>query len=204
MTRKPENCIFEKEIEWWFWRGPYKITKKVGKVNYKIELTDGQIRRKIFHINMLKPWKEAAESFLNVIEDEQEEILYPTQEQQELHEVQYGTHLMMEQRNQLQKMLKEFPEIITKEPGKTMKVKHRILTNNQQPIRQWPYRIPPALREEVTKELKELLDTGIVEESSSEWSSPMVIVKKKDRSNCICVDYRKLNAATKFDAYPMP
>ena len=59
------------------WRGPYKITKKVGKVNYKIELTDGQIRRKIFHINMLKPWKEAAESFLNVIEDEQEEIPFP-------------------------------------------------------------------------------------------------------------------------------
>ena len=58
---------------------------------------------------MLKPWKEAAESFLNIIEDEQEEISHLTQEQQELHEVQYGTDLMIEQRNQLQKMLKEFP-----------------------------------------------------------------------------------------------
>ena len=58
---------------------------------------------------MLKPWKEAAESFLNIIEDEQEEISYLTQEQQELHEVQYGTDLTIEERNQLQKMLKEFP-----------------------------------------------------------------------------------------------
>ena len=57
---------------------------------------------------MLKPWKEAAETFLNVIEDDQEEIPYPTQEQQELHEIQYGTEFIMEQRDQLQKMLKEF------------------------------------------------------------------------------------------------
>ena len=114
------------------WRGPYKITK----VNYEIEITEGRIRKKIFHINMLKPWKEAAESFLNVIENEQEEIPYLTQEQQELHEVQYGTDLMMEQRNQLQKMLKEFPELITKKPGKMTKVKHQILTNDQRPIHQ--------------------------------------------------------------------
>ena len=111
---------------------------------------------------------------------------------------------MIEQRDQLQKMLKEFPERITKESGKMTKDKHRILTNDQRPIRQRPYRIPLALREEFTKELKELLEAGIVEESSSEWSSPMVIVKKKDGSNCMCVDYRKLNAATKFDTYPIP
>ena len=65
--------------------------------------------------------KEVEGSFLNVIEDEQEEISYFTQEQQELHEVQYGTDLTMEQRNQLQKMLREFPELITKKPGKNDK-----------------------------------------------------------------------------------
>ena len=49
-----------------------------------------------------------------------------------------------------------------------------------------------------------MLKNGLIEESSSEWSSSIVVVKKKYGSNRICVDYRKLNTVTKFDAYPMP
>ena len=140
------------------WRGPYKITIEIVKVNYKIEITNGWIRRKTIHINMLKSWKETAESFL-------------TQEQQQLHEAQYGTDLTTEQRNYLQMMLQEFLELITMKPRKMTKVKHRILTNDQQSICQQPYRIPLVFREEITNELKELLNTGIVEESNSEWNS---------------------------------
>ena len=83
-------------------------------------------------------------------------------------------------------------------------MKHQILTEGQRPIRQKPYRIPPALKEEVTKELQELLEEGIVKESTSEWSSPIVVVEKKDGTNRICMDYRKLNAATKYDVHPIP
>ena len=74
------------------------------------------------------------------------------------------------------------------------------------PVRQREYRLPPALKEDVVRELEELLQTEVVEESIhvSEWVSPMVVIKKKDGSNQICVDFRKLNAVIKFDAYPMP
>jgi len=56
------------------------------------------------------------------------------------------------------------------------------------------------LREEIAKMEKE----GIIRKSVSPWASLVVIVEKKDRSQRLCVDYRKLNAVTKPDAYPLP
>ena len=54
------------------------------------------------------------------------------------------------------------------------------------------------------KELKEMLDSGVIEQTVSEWSSPLVVVQKKDGGVRLCVDYRQLNKVSIFDAYPMP
>lgn len=49
-----------------------------------------------------------------------------------------------------------------------------------------------------------MLELGVIEPSKSEWSSPIVIVPKKDNTIRVCIDFRKLNAQSRFDAYPMP
>ena len=61
-------------------------------------------------------------------------------------------------------------------------------------VRLPPYRLPHAYRVSVQKELKEMLELGIIEPTSSEWASPMVVIKKNDGSLRICVDYRRLNS----------
>ena len=49
-----------------------------------------------------------------------------------------------------------------------------------------------------------MLNAGNIEELTSEWASPIVLVRKKDKSLRICVDYRKLNAVSQMEPYPMP
>ena len=100
-----------------------------------------------------------------------------------------------------QLLLAKFADVMKNTPGKTNKATHKIRTLDTIPIRQKPYRIPQTYKEKVMEELEE---NEIIEKSESEWAPPMVIVKKKDGGVRLCVDYRRLNAITKFDAYPMP
>ena len=67
-----------------------------------------------------------------------------------------------------------------------------------------PYRCPQAYHSEVHQELQEILAQKITEQSTSEWTAPKVLVKKKDGSLWLCVDYWRLTSVSSTDAYPMP
>ena len=70
-------------------------------------------------------------------------------------------------------------------------------------IRCRPYALPHTVRRKIQEEIQEIIKTGIVRESNSSYASPMVIVKMKNGSNCICVDYREVNRITVTDPQPM-
>ena len=65
------------------WRGPYRIRRKIGKVNYEIKVPEAKHGKKILLVNLIKNWNEPEESFVNIVNDEQDEILYPEKNNRE-------------------------------------------------------------------------------------------------------------------------
>ena len=90
------------------------------------------------------------------------------------------------------------------EVGHTKLIKHEILTGGVPPVKCRPYRTTPQMRAEIDRQLDEMLKYGIVEESLSDYCSPVVMVKKKNNEYRLCVDYRKLNAQTISQNHPTP
>lgn len=88
--------------------------------------------------------------------------------------------------------------------GRTSVVQHQIPTGDAPPSRERYRPIPPKLYQELRSMLQDMVDKGIVRESSSPWAAPVVLVKKKSGAWRFCVDYRRLNALTHKDAYPLP
>ena len=88
--------------------------------------------------------------------------------------------------------------------GCTAEVQHRIDTGNAPPVRQSVRRMPQLRRQEAKNLLDDMLDRSVIQPSSSPWASPVVLVPKKDGSFRFCIDYRRVNAVTRKDAYPLP
>ena len=72
------------------------------------------------------------------------------------------------------------------------------------PVNARPYRYSPAHKDEIEKQVRQLLESGLITHSNSPFASPVLLVQKKDGTWRFCVDYRRLNALTIKDRFPMP
>lgn len=73
-----------------------------------------------------------------------------------------------------------------------------------QPVKVRPYKYSPIQKDEIETQLKQMLDQGVIRPSSSPFSSPVLLVRKKDGSWRFCIDYRHLNSITVKNKHPMP
>lgn len=78
------------------------------------------------------------------------------------------------------------------------------LKDESKTVERRPYRLSPVEREKVRDIVNELLEHKIIRESKSPFASPIIIVKKKNGKDRMCVDYRELNRNTVRDHYPLP
>ena len=112
------------------------------------------------------------------------------------------------QRRRLSEVLLEYADIfpVPGDPltGHTDAVEHDINTGDRSPIRCAPRRMSPQKMKREEECMTEMLTGGQIEASDSPWSSPVVLVTKKDGGTRFCVDYRQLNDATIKYAYPLP
>ncbi|CAJ2637620.1 unnamed protein product [Trifolium pratense] len=104
-------------------------------------------------------------------------------------------------------VLEGFPEVfkdtIALPPVRTQVHKITLMPNHG-PVNVRPYKYPHHQKAEIEKQVSEMLKSGVIRPSTSAFSSPVILVKKKDHTWRMCIDYRALNKVTIPDKYPIP
>ena len=117
------------------------------------------------------------------------------------------THLTEEQREALKRVLIENNQVFIldkEELGKFKGVKGHIQLSDPTPTRSPLYRYPERAKELIANMLTEMEEKDIIEQSSAAWLSPIVLVRKPDNSQRMCLDYRKVNTHLQTDIHPLP
>ena len=116
-------------------------------------------------------------------------------------------HLSSEEQVQLAALLSEHEDVFAKDEfdlGTFTEIQHGIDTQNAAPIKQPMRRTPACFVGEEETHLKKMIDAGVIQESTSEWASSPVLIRKRDDTVRWCIDYRGLNQVTVKDVFPLP
>ena len=134
-----------------------------------------------------------------------EDCAFPSNKEIETYrDVSISDELTDVQRKEVKELLAKYPDVLTSIPGKTELLEHDIKLSTAEPVRSKGYPIPYKTREIMESDIDEMIELGVIETSISPYSSPIVLVQKKDGSVRFCIDFRKLNKVTEFVAEPMP
>ncbi|KAJ4812719.1 polyprotein [Rhynchospora pubera] len=187
-------------MDWLSLHGPMMIDWETGKVHLHKDGEEFQltVQQEMAEIKLcqsiLQPLKEASKGQLLVVAQVstlKEEIVST---QVEIHP-------------QLQPIMAKFNHVF-QEPVQLppqRSIDHKIpLLPDSKPISIRPYRYSYFQKLEIERIIEELISQSFIRQSSSPYSSPVLLVKKKDNSWRLCIDYRQLNAMTVKNKYPIP
>jgi len=166
-------------------------------------------------IGTLEPYEDKNCVFnLDVIENQPTEILasmnsksFESVNPELVEKLKFGKALTKHEKMRVCSLVNSYSDIFAfrkGDRGATNVITHKIQVDNAMPIKQRAYKQAYNERNETRRITNELLDEGIIQHSFSPWSSPVVLVTKKDGSTRFCIDYRQLNQVTKKDNYPLP
>ena len=179
--------------------GPYEIETKLSDVNYVVKTPDRRKGKRMCHINMLKEYFERSESTVKSMST-MTLIPAPTEgnasagvQEKEMDQnvrlknseilgnigMKIG-HLTDFQREEVSHLVDEYRKIFPDIPSKTNAAYHDVIIGDVSPIKQHPYRLNPIKLESLRSEVQYMLENDIIEHSSSDWSSPCILVPKPD------------------------
>ena len=210
------------------WKGPYPVTKCISPWNCSVKVGN---KEKTYHVNLLKQYVRREQGLATEAsaQSQADEIVrvgsvavvddcYPAGEgscEEELlpcitpvatestADVHLGPELSAAQASDLKTLLETHREAFTDRPGKCTVTEHRIKLSSDEPVTSKPYQVPLSVREGLQKDLEDMQRDGIIRPSESPYASPIVIVKKRDSTNRLCIDFRKLNRLTEVDPEPV-
>lgn len=191
------------------WKGPFLVTRKKSEIDYELLVHNS---KKVFHINMLKKYEEREAGVVDNVacmvvtemRDGVEMQTYSAGKSMGIEKVIINADLSRRQALEIDEKLHRFHDIFSDLPGSTDVVECKLVCTTDQPIHVKQYPLPLAVQSAIEEEVEVMLRQGIIERSNSAYNAPLVVVKKQDGSNRVCVDFRRLNNVLVADAEPIP
>ena len=195
------------------WKGPYEVNAVVGVNDYRVRVKD---KLKVYHANLLKAYIEREEELRKAAASITEGLvmsitcsgevsgleLDPDNDvngfpeiggyvvKECIADVKTGPGLNDTERAEFLDLAQGFSSLFTEAPGTTNLAQNHINLTSGEPIRSKPYPVPYSMRKSLKKDIDDIMKMGVIRESNTPYASLVVVVKKKDGSNRVCVDYR--------------
>ena len=210
------------------WQGPYPILEVKGDQTYLISTPDKRTKKRQLHANALRRWTDqphgpftcaaavigTPETTLGDIMDAPPE---PTDLENRMDPGNFGfqdcipdgslpdlQHLEPTQQAAALQLCQQYSHLFNGPIGRLKGLQHDVDVGDHAPITQHYYRTSPQKLQIIRQEVDAMLEMGVVRPSHSEWSSPLILVKKPQGKWRPCIDYRRVNEISKGETFPLP